>query len=31
MWPRLVAMYPAYAEYQKRTSRTIQLVELAAV
>ncbi|MGA7869618.1 MAG: nitroreductase/quinone reductase family protein [Candidatus Binatus sp.] len=31
MWPRLVAMYPAYAEYQKRTSRTIQLVELATV
>src|SRR5208282_3522864 len=24
MWPRQVAMYPAYADYQKRTSRTIR-------
>ncbi|MGO9059528.1 MAG: nitroreductase/quinone reductase family protein [Candidatus Binataceae bacterium] len=31
MWPRLVAMYPGYADYQRRTSRTIQLVELAPV
>jgi len=31
MWPRLVALYPGYADYQRRTSRTIQLVELAPV
>lgn len=31
MWPRLVALYPAYEDYQRRTSRTIQLVELAPV
>ena len=31
MWPRLVALYPAYADYQRRTSRAIQLIELAPV
>jgi F420H(2)-dependent quinone reductase len=31
LWPGLVAMYPVYADYQRRTSRTIQLVELAPV
>ena len=31
MWPRLVAMYPAYEDYQRRTARTIQLVELTPV
>ena len=31
MWPRLVAMYPAYEDYQRRTALTIQLVELSPV
>jgi deazaflavin-dependent oxidoreductase (nitroreductase family) len=29
IWPRLLAMYPAYASYQKRTERRIPVVELA--
>jgi len=29
LWPRLVAMYPAYADYQKRTTRDIPLVILS--
>ncbi len=28
MWPKLLAMYPAYAGYQKRTTRVIPVVEL---
>jgi len=26
LWPRLVAIYPAYADYQKRTTRDIPVV-----
>jgi deazaflavin-dependent oxidoreductase (nitroreductase family) len=29
IWPRLLAMYPAYASYQKKTARVIPVVELA--
>ncbi len=29
IWPRLLAVYPTYAEYQKKTTRTIPIVELA--
>ncbi|GAC1655641.1 MAG: nitroreductase family deazaflavin-dependent oxidoreductase [Ktedonobacteraceae bacterium] len=28
LWPRLVAMYPGYADYQKRTPREIPVVVL---
>jgi len=28
LWPRLVAIYPAYADYQKRTTRDIPVVIL---
>ncbi len=28
VWPKLLAMYPAYADYQKKTSRLIPIVEL---
>lgn len=28
IWPRLLAMYPTYASYQKRTTRLIPVVEL---
>jgi deazaflavin-dependent oxidoreductase (nitroreductase family) len=28
IWPKLLAMYPAYAGYQKRTTRVIPVVEL---
>lgn len=31
VWPRLIATYPLYAQYQSRTSREIPLVELVAV
>ena len=31
MWPRPVAMYPAYEDYQKRSAWTVQLVELTPV
>ena len=31
MWPRPVAMYPAYEDYQKSSAWTIQLVELTPV
>jgi deazaflavin-dependent oxidoreductase (nitroreductase family) len=31
IWPRLVALYPAYADYQRRTTRDIPVVELAPV
>ena len=29
LWPRLVAMYPDYAQYQQRTARNIPVVILA--
>ncbi len=29
VWPKLLAIYPAYAEYQKRTTRVIPVVELS--
>lgn len=28
IWPLLLAIYPAYADYQKRTTRVIPIVEL---
>ncbi len=28
IWPKLVAMYASYAEYQKNTSRVIPVIEL---
>jgi hypothetical protein len=28
LWPRLVAMYPDYAQYQARTTRSIPVVIL---
>jgi F420H(2)-dependent quinone reductase len=28
VWPRLLSIYPTYAEYQKKTNRTIPIVEL---
>ena len=28
VWPKLLAMYPPYADYQKKTSRLIPIVEL---
>ena len=28
LWPRLVAMYPSYADYQARTTRDIPVVIL---
>ncbi|MDO8430970.1 MAG: nitroreductase family deazaflavin-dependent oxidoreductase [Candidatus Binatus sp.] len=31
IWPKLVAMYPSYAEYQKNTSRVIPVVELTSI
>jgi F420H(2)-dependent quinone reductase len=31
IWPRLLEMYPTYAEYQKKTSREIPIVELAPI
>ena len=31
VWPKLLALYPAYASYQKRTTRVIPVVELAAL
>ncbi len=30
LWPRLVAIYPQYAEYQKRTTRDIPVVIVSA-
>ncbi len=29
IWPRLLAIYPAYAGYQKKTTRQIPIVELS--
>jgi deazaflavin-dependent oxidoreductase (nitroreductase family) len=31
VWPRLLAMYPAYSSYQQRTTRVIPVVELSPV
>ncbi len=31
IWPRLLALYPAYASYQKRTTRVIPVVELESL
>jgi deazaflavin-dependent oxidoreductase (nitroreductase family) len=31
IWPRLVALYPVYADYQRRTTREIPLVELTSM
>ncbi len=31
VWPNLLALYPSYADYQKRTTREIPLVELAPI
>ncbi len=28
IWPRLIEIYPSYAEYQKKTARQIPIVEL---
>jgi|ERR1022692_4772314 deazaflavin-dependent oxidoreductase (nitroreductase family) len=30
VWPKLLAMYPAYADYQKKTTRVIPVVELTS-
>jgi deazaflavin-dependent oxidoreductase (nitroreductase family) len=29
IWPKLLALYPSYASYQKRTTREIPVIELA--
>ena len=29
IWPKLLAIWPAYADYQKKTTRVIPIVELA--
>jgi deazaflavin-dependent oxidoreductase (nitroreductase family) len=31
IWPKLLAIWPAYAEYQKKTTRVIPIVELAPI
>jgi F420H(2)-dependent quinone reductase len=31
MWPKLVAMYASYAEYQKKCARVIPVVELTSM
>jgi F420H(2)-dependent quinone reductase len=31
IWPKLLAMYPTYADYQKRTTRVIPVVELSPI
>jgi deazaflavin-dependent oxidoreductase (nitroreductase family) len=31
LWPILVGMYPAYADYQRRTTRDIPVVELTRI
>jgi deazaflavin-dependent oxidoreductase (nitroreductase family) len=31
IWPALTAMYPAYADYQRRTTRDIPVVELSPI
>ncbi|MBM4257040.1 MAG: nitroreductase family deazaflavin-dependent oxidoreductase [Deltaproteobacteria bacterium] len=30
IWPKLLALYPTYADYQKKTTRAIPVVELTA-
>jgi hypothetical protein len=31
IWPKLLALYPTYASYQKKTTRVIPVVELTKV
>jgi hypothetical protein len=31
VWPKLLAIYPSYADYQKKTTREIPVVELAPI
>jgi proline iminopeptidase len=31
IWPKLLAMYPTYASYQKKTTRQIPVIELAPI
>jgi proline iminopeptidase len=31
VWPKLLALYPTYADYQKKTARVIPVVELTPV
>ncbi len=31
VWPKLLAIYPSYADYQKKTTREIPLVELVPI
>jgi len=31
IWPKLLALYPTYADYQKKTTRVIPVVELTPV
>lgn len=31
VWPQLLALYPTYADYQKRTTRVIPVVELTPI
>jgi len=31
VWPKLLALYPPYADYQKKTTRVIPIVELTPV
>ena len=31
VWPKLLAIYPAFADYQKRTTRRIPIVELTPI
>jgi len=31
VWPKLLALYPTYADYQKKTTRVIPVVELTPV
>ena len=31
VWPKLLALYPTYADYQKKTTRVIPVVELASI
>ena len=31
VWPKLLAIYPSYADYQKKTEREIPVVELAPI
>jgi deazaflavin-dependent oxidoreductase (nitroreductase family) len=31
VWPKLLALYPTYADYQKKTTRVIPIVELTPI